>query len=220
MDEIIIEKCEHNFVKSVCDTILSESIKSIKNKGFFTLVLSGGNTPVTIFKKLIDSYADKVQWDKTHFFWLDERCVSPKNNNSNFKNANDFLISKLKKIGSINRIEGELAPAIAAEKYEKRINKFFNYQVNFDFVMIGMGLDGHIASIFPNETLMSTNQIVFNTDDKHENTFRVSLSLSAIKNIKYRLLILKGNEKLKILNCNSNKKPVHLVNYSSIIMLK
>ena len=220
MDEIIIEKCEHNFVKLVCDTILSESIKGIKNKGFFTLVLSGGNTPISIFKKLIDSYKDKIQWDKIHFFWLDERCVSPENINSNFKNANDFLISKLKKTGSINRIEGEIAPAIDAKNYEKKINKFFNYQVNFDFVLIGMGLDGHIASIFPNESLKIKNRIIFNTNKKHENTFRVSLSLNAIKKIKYRLLILKGDEKLKILNSKFNKKPVHLVNYSSIIMLK
>jgi 6-phosphogluconolactonase len=123
------------------------------SSGSFHLALSGGSTPRLLFNLLADDYASLMPWNKIHFWWGDERCVPPDDNESNFKMAYDSLLGKIPvDAGQIHRIKGELEPKEACEQYSDEILGHVNLQHNlpaFDLIMLGMGDDGHTASIFP-----------------------------------------------------------------------
>lgn len=118
------------------------------------ILLSGGSTPTGVYKVLAQTkYADKVPWNSIHFFWGDERCVPPEDPESNFRNAYDHFLNDLpvdpKKI---HRIKGELNPHEAALEYAEVLSKFSEADHPwpiFDVAVMGMGEDGHTASLFP-----------------------------------------------------------------------
>lgn len=200
-NNIDVSSNEKEFTNKICDLIKEQSNKCILDKLSFSLVLSGGRTPKRIFENLAINYKDCMDWEKIHFFWLDERCVDPSNNNSNFKLANDHLISKLNKVGSINRMKGEIEPGLAAKDYNDQIIKFFgNNEVKFDFVLLGMGEDGHVASLFPESNEMKKhNDFVLATEKKYGACRRVTLGLNLINSCSFKLLLIKGRKKLAIL---------------------
>ena len=125
MDNIVETTSQEEFVKSICEKIKEESFKRIKEKGKFTIVLAGGQTPKIIFDELILSYKNSIDWGKISFFWVDERCVAPTDKSSNFKLAYDHLLSKLDSVGSIHRIKGEIEVDKAAKDYQKDLINFF-----------------------------------------------------------------------------------------------
>jgi 6-phosphogluconolactonase len=127
--------------------------ESVVQKKFFTLALSGGSTPELLYTLLIEKYAQYVPWQYVHFFWGDERCVSPHNIESNFGMARDKLLSKLE-IPSVNihRIKGEEDPEWEARRYSEEIILYTLKRdaiPSFDLILLGLGEDGHTASIFP-----------------------------------------------------------------------
>ena len=219
-NNIDISSNEKEFTKKICDLIKNQSNKNILKKGSFTFVLSGGRTPKIIFDNLAINYKDSIDWEKIHFFWLDERCVEPSNNESNFKLANDHLISKLNKVGSINRIKGEIEPNLAAKDYNDQILKFFgNNEVKFDFVLLGMGEDGHVASLFPKSNeLKNEKELVLLTDKKHKGYRRITLGFNFINSISFKLLLIKGNEKLSVYN-NENNLPINKIDNTKIFYI-
>lgn len=121
----------------------------------FDIALSGGSTPQKLFKVLSKKYSDRIPWDRIHFWWGDERCVSPASDESNFKMAADRLFAHIKIPSSnIHRIKGENDPAKEAERYAAEMNKYLNKRNGtpvFDLILLGMGNDGHTASIFPGQ---------------------------------------------------------------------
>jgi 6-phosphogluconolactonase len=119
----------------------------------FTLALSGGSTPELLYQILVEKYAETVPWKFVHFFWGDERCVPPENIESNFGMARDKLLSKIE-IPSINihRIKGEEDPVREARRYSEEIALFTLKSggiPSLDLILLGLGEDGHTASIFP-----------------------------------------------------------------------
>jgi len=117
------------------------------------VALSGGNTPRLYFSVIAEKYSEYVNWNHVHFFWVDERCVAPEDPDSNYGMARDLLLSKLIIPGkNIHRIRGEDDPGKEALRYSDDI-KFFTRSVNlspsFDVMILGMGDDGHTASVFP-----------------------------------------------------------------------
>ncbi|MEN8117119.1 MAG: 6-phosphogluconolactonase [Bacteroidota bacterium] len=121
----------------------------------FDIALSGGNTPNELFTKLSKRYAELIPWNRIHFWWGDERCVSPDNDNSNYKAANDLLFSKIEiPEKNIHRIKGENIPEEEIIRYTHEIEENLNYRGEnpvFDLVILGVGEDGHTASIFPDQ---------------------------------------------------------------------
>lgn len=186
-----------------------------KSKGKFSLALSGGSTPEKIFKFLSDNYRTKINWNKVNFFWGDERCVIPTDDESNYKMAYDNLLSNLKiPVSNIFRIHGEADPEDEAKRYSEIIKKNVQQKNNFpgfDMIMLGLGEDGHTASIFP-------NQMDLITDDKicsvalHPVTSqkRITLTGKTINNAKKIIFIVTGEKKSKvvsdILNKNTGRK--------------
>jgi 6-phosphogluconolactonase len=130
----------------------------------FNILLSGGNTPSELFQKLNKKYADTIDWERIHFWWGDERCVSPENENSNYRQAFDFLISRISiPAENIHRIKGENNPEDEAIRYANEIKENINYRGEnpvFDLVLLGLGEDGHTASIFPDEIEMFEDERV------------------------------------------------------------
>jgi len=211
MINIIQTHSNIGFIQKVCETIKEQANESIKEKGSFTFVLSGGRTPKNIFIELAKNYQNSIVWSKVHFFWLDERCVEPSHEDSNYKLAYDHLISKIDYVGSVHRIKGELEPDQAAQEYEEGIKEFFGAnEVKFDFILLGMGEDGHIASLFPNsKELKLTNHIAFASEKQYHGHRRVTLGLEIINNSSIFLII--NNKKYNIYKKKELKLPCHML---------
>jgi len=121
------------------------------------VAVSGGTTPKAMFALLADRnapYFARVPWDKLHLFWVDERCVGPTDPDSNYRMTNEAMLSKVPlPAAQVHRIEGELDPQEAAARYEAAIRTEFGLDAAgtplFDLLLLGMGGDGHTASLFP-----------------------------------------------------------------------
>lgn len=222
MDKIIKKSFKKDFIKTICETIKLQANKTIKKKGSFTFLLSGGRTPKIVFDELVLNYSDKINWKKVTFFWIDERCVSKFNKNNNYRLAYDHLISKLPNIKTVFRIKSELAPKKAAKEYHNRIIKFFgNKDTRFDFVLLGMGKDGHVASIFPNSLeIKKKDSFVLATKKVYNGYKRITLGLNLINRTKYKLLIIKDKSKLKLLSNKKRNLPINMIKDKRIVYLK
>ena len=131
-----------------------------RGQEFATFAVSGGSTPKLMFQKLA---ATRFPWDKVHIFWVDERCVPPTDDASNFKLADDFLIHPAHiPQRNVHRVMGELTPATAAKRYAGEVRDFFGLEEGemprFDVVHRGMGPDAHTASLFPGEPLIDDRE--------------------------------------------------------------
>jgi len=128
------------------------------------VALNGGNTPNRLFQLLATEYRDKVGWSKTHVFWGDERCVPATDSGSSFGQAQGiFLKYVMIPENQIHRVQGELAPASAAVEYAQTLKLFAEDHLDFprfDLVYLGMGEDGHTASLFPGSPVDVTETVI------------------------------------------------------------
>jgi 6-phosphogluconolactonase len=134
--------------------ILSAILQALTMQDRFSLMLSGGSTPKAMYHLMGQPpVIDLVPWSKVHFFWGDERCVPPDHADSNYNMAFESLLAQLSlPPENIHRIHGEIPPEVAAPAYGREIAAFFGEEDNpprFDLVLLGMGDDGHTASLFP-----------------------------------------------------------------------
>ncbi len=121
-------------------------------RGRFSVALSGGSTPKRAYELLAtEPYRKRVDWGRVHFFWGDERCVPPDDSRSNYRMTREALLDHLSLRGDqVHRVRGELPPAEGAEDYESVLASFFGAgPVRFDLVLLGLGTNGHTASLFP-----------------------------------------------------------------------
>ena len=127
----------------------------LQDKDEVHVALSGGSTPKIVFDELASSYRDKISWENVHFYWGDERCVPPTDEQSNYRMTKDHLLSKID-IPEVNvhRIKGEVDPVEEAQNYADELISNLpstNGIPQFDLVILGMGDDGHTASVFPHQ---------------------------------------------------------------------
>ena len=159
MNKINIYKNPHDLAQKFGD-YLAEFLQGQQSK---YLALSGGSTPGLLFDYLADKYASSPIWQKTHIYWGDERCVPPDNDDSNFKMTQNHLLGKITMpANNIHRILGEENPTKEAVRYGKEIAANLPSKKglpSFDLLILGLGDDGHTASIFPDhmELLDSPN---------------------------------------------------------------
>jgi 6-phosphogluconolactonase len=132
---------------------VSAAAAAIRASGRFTVALSGGATPQALYALLAsEPYVSRVQWPLVHWFWGDERCVPPADPASNYRMAREALLDRVPVLGAnVHRIRGEDDPGDAAAAYERTLRETFASAAakRFDLVLLGMGLDGHTASLFP-----------------------------------------------------------------------
>ena len=186
-----------------------------KRKSPFTVALSGGNTPTLLFSVLGDHFSNTVKWNMTHFFWVDERCVLPDNPQSNYGIAKQAFLRKIDIPDlNIHRMKGEDNPEKEAVRYSDEIKsstRSRNGLPVFDLILLGMGEDGHTASIFPgNEKLLHSDKVCEVAIHPVTGQKRITLTGKIINNAESIVFHVTGKNKAdvlkKVLNDKNSKK--------------
>jgi 6-phosphogluconolactonase len=153
MANITVYPDHQNFVDGAAAFIAGLAAESIAARGRFTIALAGGGTPRPIYARLAAAdHAAHIDWGRVHVFFSDERCVPPDDAASNYRMARETLLDHMPlPPDNIYRIRGEEDPALAALAYEQDLQRLFRTSVvpAFDLICLGMGDDGHTASLFP-----------------------------------------------------------------------
>ena len=151
--EIRIFKNLEKLSKDAAEFFIEKAAEAIAERGRFLVALNGGNTPSRLFQLLATDFREMVDWSQVHVFWGDERCVPPDDPGSSYGQARDLLLSRVSiPDENTHRIKGELGPAEASKDFSLTLSGFASAPFEFprfDLVFLGMGEDGHTASLFP-----------------------------------------------------------------------
>lgn len=183
--------------------------QTVAEAGLFTLVLSGGNTPQRLYRHLAENYARRLPWEQIHLFWGDERCVPPMHPDSNFRMAFDALIASVRiPYENVHRISGENAAdekgaAASAAAYEQELRRFAHKvglgpTLSFDLLLLGMGEDGHTASLFPGSPVLTEKHLwvaAAQAPPNYSVTHRVTMTLPLINQAQRVFLLAAGAAK-------------------------
>jgi len=166
----------------------------------YHLAISGGKTPNLMFNDLADKYANSLLWQKIHVWWVDERMVPPTNPESNFGVAQKLLFPKISiPEENIHRIKGENNPKMEALSYSEQIKSHMRQKDEwpvFDLILLGMGDDGHTASIFPNQlNLLKSDQVCAVATHPFSGQKRVTLTGEVINSASKICFLVTGKEK-------------------------
>lgn len=179
--------------------------QAIAQRGRFSVALSGGNTPRSVYSLLAQQYKTSLPWDKIHVFFGDERCVPPDHPDSNYRMANEALLSHVPiPPENVHRIRAELDREAAAKDYESQLRSFFQLANNswpcFDLIMLGLGQDGHTASLFPGSSALDEkSRLVAPTWVEKKKTFRITLTYPVLNHAAEVEFLVSGSGKAQIL---------------------
>lgn len=179
----------------------------------FHLALSGGQTPIPFYRALLHR---QIEWSKVHFWWSDERCVAPDDRESNFNTAAVELLNHLPldPARQIHRLAGEDPPAEAARAYQQSLRSL---AVHFDWVLLGLGNDGHTASLFPGQEALwqDSEQDCLALQHPQSQQWRLSLTPHLINQAQEVLVVVSGSEKAailaQVLQAASPRLPIHAI---------
>ena len=194
-----LESLSHKAVEIFVDT----SRRSIYERKSFSVAISGGSTPGVLYMLLgSDQYRDKIDWKHTHVFWSDERCVSPEHRDSNFRLASEGFLSKVPVPDkNLHRVRGEKGPEQGAQEYKNELRKHFGTEglPVFDLVLLGMGEDGHTASLFPvSMAIDETEQLAVPVYRDKPDHNRVSLATPVLSHALHIVFLVAGGSKSRI----------------------
>lgn len=201
------EELALSFVEKLLDRMLEIS----SGGGYFSVALSGGSTPLIIYKYLSRVSDKHLNWNRVLIYWGDERCVSPDHPESNYGNAWDTLLTKIPiPPGNIHRMKGEGIPSEEAVRYTKELKKLElreGYPV-IDLILLGIGEDGHTASIFPDQMeLLNTGEWVSPAIHPTSGQKRITLTGKVLNNAKEVLFLATGSGKKKVISQIINDEP-------------
>jgi len=191
--EALAEKAAADFAALVVQTLTHQER--------FTVALPGGVTPKLFFTRLTqDPYRTQIPWDKVWVFWGDERCVPPEHSESNFGVARDYLLGNVSiSSAHVYRIRGEDPPADAARAYAKQLHEVFKNDPawpEFDLIILGMGTDGHTASLMPGTAaLHEERRWVVENVVRSLQTVRITLTLPVINHAHHVWFLVTGAKK-------------------------
>jgi 6-phosphogluconolactonase len=185
---------------------------SAEAKKPFTIALSGGSTPEVLFALLGDKYAKSIPWEYIHFFWGDERCVAPDASESNFGMTSSTLLSKIEiPLMNIHRVRGEDDPEMEATRYSEEILHFIRKRDGlpvFDLILLGLGDDGHTASIFPGHlNLFDSDKICSTAFHPVTHQKRITITGRVINNADNVTFLVTGKKKEDIVEKIFRNKP-------------
>jgi 6-phosphogluconolactonase len=179
-------------------------LEAAGSRGRFSVALSGGSTPGALYRLLAEEpYRGQIPWENVHLFWGDERCVPPDDPGSNYRLANEALIAHVPiPPENVHRLHGELEPAAAARAYDRDLRDFFcGPRPRFDLVLLGLGSDGHTASLFPgSDALRKTERLAVAVRAHYHDrpAQRVTLTLPSINSARQVLFLVAGRAKAEI----------------------
>ena len=174
----------------------------LEDCGRCSLVLAGGSTPIRLYRRLAEEpRRGRIDWSKVSIFWGDERAVPPDHPDSNYRQADGALLSRVPvRPEAVHRIAGERGAERAAADYELRLRRLFRPGPRFDLVLLGIGGDGHTASLFPaTPDLSPGDRLVIATTAPVAPRERVSLTLRALNAAREVLFLARGSGKAAIL---------------------
>lgn len=200
--QVRIFPSEEELFRGAAEKFCELGESAIRERGRYSVALSGGSTPRGLHNQLTTSFSKRLPWEKVFFFWGDERHVPPDFPESNFRMAKETLLSKLPiPERNIFRMGGELPDANqAAAQYDQTLRDFFKPSAGefprLDFTLLGMGPDGHTASLFPGtKGLEERQRWVIGNWVPQKDTWRITLTYPVINNSRVVLFMVNGENK-------------------------
>jgi 6-phosphogluconolactonase len=193
--------------EAAAEEVVRTANEAVTQRGRFAIALSGGSTPKNLYNLLATNARTALPWDRMFFFWGDERHVPPADPDSNYRMADETMLSKIPvAAGNVFRIKAENPDAGAvAEAYEQTLRKFFALEPGqfprFDLILLGMGPDGHTASLFPGTRALQEKSrlVVANWVDKMKGS-RISLTLPVLNAAAAVAFLVSGTDKAPALH--------------------
>ena len=183
--------------------------EAVAGRGRARIAISGGSTPKAAFALLADPgqpWRSRMPWDKLELYWVDERCVPPDHPDSNYRMTREALLDHVPlKAEQIHRMEGELEPAVAAARYESMLRDTFRLEgaesPRFDLINLGMGPDGHTASLFPHTSaLHELTRLVTTNFVPQMNSWRITLTWPVINQARSAFFLIGGADKAAVVH--------------------
>jgi len=197
-------------IQAAAEHIIKITSQGIAENGRVAIALSGGSTPRPLYTLLAsEAYSQSVDWPKVHLFWGDERCVPPDSPESNYRMARETLLNAVRiPASNVHRIHGEENPEKAAAAYEEELRTFFGVNATdgslrqgFDLILLGMGDNGHTASLFPGSPAVNEKKRwVMAQYVEVVSMWRITLTPVVINSAKDILFIVSGAEKAERLH--------------------
>lgn len=187
-----------DMIVAAADKFVELAAEAIRERGRFTVALSGGSTPVPLYEMLAER--DDIDWSRVQVYFGDERAVQPDNDQSNYRMARLALLEKVET--NVHRIKGELDPTDAAAAYADELKAGFAGDFpRFDLMLQGMGEDGHTASLFPNtDALDEDKKWVVANHVPQKDTWRIMLTYPVINNARVIMFLVSGEAKADALH--------------------
>jgi 6-phosphogluconolactonase len=195
--------------QAAAQLFLDAAVKATAARGVARVAISGGTTPKTMFALLADPagpFLKRVPWNLLELYWVDERCVPPDNSESNYRMTNEAMLSKVPlPAANVHRMEGELDPEVAAARYESMIRNTFKLEgaetPTFDLVLLGMGDDGHTASLFPHTAALNEmSHIAVPNHVPQKDAWRITLTWPVINQGREVAFLIEGAGKAQVLH--------------------
>lgn len=201
--ELHIEKDTKALSASLAEWINNYIQQVLAKQDRFTFVLSGGGTPKALYALLAESpYKESIPWEKLHFFWGDERAVPFEDSRNNAKMCYDELLDKVPvKAENIHIMRTDITPEESAAEYEKIIKTYFEgSETTFDFVLLGMGDDGHTLSLFPGtEVIHEQNTLATSFFLQAQDMYRITLTAPVVNEAACVAFLAAGAGKAEVL---------------------
>ena len=197
--DVIVQPNGAQFALTAAGMIAAASLISIEQRGAFNVALAGGSTPGPVYELLVED--SNIDWKRCRVFWSDERCVPPDHADSNYRMARETLLDRLPAPpGLVARMPGELPPDQAASAYEGTIRETVPTDEpgipRFDLILLGMGDDGHTASLFPgSEALNETDRLVATDYVVNFNAHRLTFTYPLLNAGRHVLILVSGASK-------------------------
>ncbi len=198
-DPLRIEICRtaEDMARHAAGLFVGQAGRALGSGGRFSVALSGGGTPRSLYSLLPEpQYAYQIVWPAVHLFFSDERCVGPEEPASNYGMVRQTLLSRIDlPAGNVHRMRGEDAPDAAASAYAEEISAFFDGGPRFDLVLLGLGEDGHTASLFPGSPALDEATSPVAAAPGPDGGRRLTLTLPAINAARMVMVLVSGEAK-------------------------
>ena len=204
-ESICIRDNHEQLAQTAADIFAVEAGHSVRDRGIFYVALSGGSTPRAMHRRLVEKpWLARIPWAKTHIFWVDERCVPPGSRWSNYGSAKkDFLDGAPLSRDQVHPMWCGLSPTAAAETYQEKLLDFFppaTWPVpRFDLIYLGLGADGHTASLFPGQASPAEEEkLVVAVKGGNPDVERISMTLRLINGARHVVFLVSGSGKAAV----------------------
>ena len=215
--DVVVVSNPSALAEQAAQRFVEAAAKALAEFGTFRVALSGGATPQSLYARLAaEPFLSRVDWGRVQVFWGDERCVPPDHSDSNYRLAQELLLSRVPvRDENVFRMRGEAAdPDLAAAEYAGELQTAFGLKrgerPRFDLILLGMGADGHTASLFPHSpALREVTRLAVAVYVEAVKGYRLTLTLPVLNNAAAVLFLVSGSDKAERLRMVLRGKPSH-----------